>query len=295
MSRVAAFLFVLVAYVVAGAVAIGTGIFLHNESPIIIVAAADFAATVVVFIFSVIARNSSVYDPYWSVAPVAIALFWLLQPSSDGLAKPRHVLIFTLVCLWAIRLTANWAYQWRGLRHEDWRYRDIKHQTGKLYWPVSFLGIHLMPTVLVFLSCLALWPTLSDENTQFVWLDVVAVVITLAAIIIEATADLQMRQFRRDPALKRSTFPPGLWSVSRHPNYFGEVLFWWGLFLFVPLLYPGFRPVVIGPLLVLGLFLSVSIPLMERHLGAEHPEYLEYKRQVPSPFVPWLAKRGTRI
>jgi steroid 5-alpha reductase family enzyme len=294
MSRVAAFMFVLVAYVVAGIVVVGTGIFLHNESPIIIVAATDFAATVVVFIFSVIARNSSVYDPYWSVAPVAIALFWLLQPSSNGFANPRHALIFILVCLWAARLTTNWAYQWRGLRHEDWRYRDIKQQTGIMYWPVSFLGIHLMPTILVFLGCLALWPTLSDENTQFVWLDIVAVVITVTAITIEATADLQMRRFRQQPTLKRSAIPPGLWSVSRHPNYFGEVLFWWGLFLFVPLIYPDYRAVIVGPLLILGLFLGVSIPLMERHLSAEHPEYRDYKRHVPSPFVPWFAKKSAR-
>ena len=146
------FLLVLVAYVMAGVAAVGTAPSLALRSPIVVVAAADVAATVVIFIFSVIARNSSVYDPYWSVAPIPIALYWLSQPSSDGFANPRHMLIFALVCLWALRLTTNWAYQWRGLGHEDWRYRDIKRQTGRFYWPVSFLGIHLMPTVLVFVG-----------------------------------------------------------------------------------------------------------------------------------------------
>jgi steroid 5-alpha reductase family enzyme len=287
---VRAFLLVLVAYAAAGIIAAGTGVLLRDQSPIIVVGAADIAATIVIFIFSVIVRNSSMYDPYWSVAPVPIALFWLLQPGSNGFANPRHVLIVALVCLWALRLTTNWASQWRGLGHEDWRYRDIKQQVGRFYWPVSFVGIHLLPTLLVFGGCLALWPTLSDQDAHLTWLDVVAAVVTLTAIVIEATADLQMRRFRRSLSAKRDAMPQGLWSVSRHPNYFGEVLFWWGLFLFVPLTYPDFRLVIIGPLLILGLFLGISIPLMERHLIAEHPTYVEYKRRVVSPFFPWFAR-----
>ncbi|HEY1388437.1 MAG TPA: DUF1295 domain-containing protein [Ktedonobacterales bacterium] len=290
---VRAYLLVLLAYVTAGVVAVVTGILLRDQSPIILVGAADIAATVVIFLFSVVVRNSSMYDPYWSVAPVAIALFWLLRPGSNGLANLRHVLIFALVCLWALRLTANWASQWRGLGHEDWRYRDIKRQTGRFYWPVSFLGIHLFPTILVFGGCLALWPTLSDQNMQLTWLDVVAALVTLTAIGIEATADWQMRRFRRRGlSAKRATdaMPGGLWAVSRHPNYFGEVLFWWGLYLFVPLAYPDFRLVIVGPLLILGLFLGVSIPLMERHLIAGRPAYMEYQRRVVSPFFPWFAR-----
>ncbi len=83
--------------------------------------------------------------------------------------------------------------------------------------------------------------------------------------------------------------PPGLWSVSRHPNYFGEVLFWWGLYLFVPLAYPTFWWVIVGPLAILLLFLSTSIPLMERHLLAGHPTYAEYQKRV-SPFFPWVSR-----
>ncbi len=288
---VKAYLLILTAYALAGITAIGAGMLLRAQSPLLVVGVADLVATGVIFLFSFIAQNSSIYDPYWSVAPVPIALYWLLQPGSNGLINPRHALIFALVCLWAIRLTANWASQWRGLGHEDWRYRDIKRQTGTFYWMVSLVGIHVMPTILVFGGCLALWPALSDKNSHLTWLDGVAALVTLTAIVIEATADLQMRRFRRDSASKHRPFPSGLWSVSRHPNYFGEVLFWWGLYLFVPLSYPSFRWVVIGPLLILGLFLGISIPLMERHLLAEHPDYGEYQRVVVSPFFPWIASK----
>jgi steroid 5-alpha reductase family enzyme len=284
-----AFLIVVAAYVLAGAAAIGTGIWFHAQQPIVIVALADLAATIVVFIFSVITGNSSIYDPYWSVAPVPIALFWLLQPGSNGFANPRHVIIFVLLCLWAIRLTTNWAIGWRGLSHEDWRYKDIRRQAGLFYWPVSFVGIHLMPTLLVFLGCLALWPTLSDTRTQLSWLDIVAALVVLTAVTIEGTADVQMQRFRRRREAAGQVIPPGLWSFSRHPNYFGEVLFWWGLYLFVPLAYPHFWWVIVGPLAILLLFLGVSIPLMERHLLAQYPAYTEYRRRV-SPFVPWVSR-----
>lgn len=289
MKMAKAFLLVIAAYALAGAAAIGVGIWFRAQSPVVVVALADLAATIVIFVFSVITSNSSMYDPYWSVAPVPIALFWLLQPGSNGFANPRHVLIFALLCLWATRLTTNWAIQWRGLGHEDWRYRDIRKQTGIFYWPVSFLGIHLMPTVLVFLGSLALWPTLSDLNTQLTWLDVVAALVMLTAVLIEGTADWQMRRFRRKSGATRQVIPPGLWSLSRHPNYFGEVLFWWGLYLFVPLAYPNFWWVIIGPLAILLLFLGTSIPLMERHLLAGHPTYREYQKRV-SAFFPWIPR-----
>jgi steroid 5-alpha reductase family enzyme len=289
LSMARAFLLVIVAYVLAGAAALGTGIVFRGQAPIVIVGLADLAATAVVFLFSVITNNSSIYDPYWSIAPVPIALFWLARPGSDGLANPRHLLIFVLLCLWAIRLTGNWVAQWRGLGHEDWRYQDIRRSTGAFYWPVSFLGIHLMPTILVFLGSLALWPTLSDHNPHFTWLDGIAALVVLAAIVIEGSADFQMRRFRKMLGAAEQVIPPGLWSVSRHPNYFGEVLFWWGLYLFVPLAYPAFWWVIVGPLAILLLFLGISIPLMERHLLPRHPTYAEYQRRV-SPFFPWFRK-----
>ena len=288
-SRARAFLLVIVAYVLAAIAALGVGWLARAQAPLVVIGLADLVATIVVFIFSVMTRNSSMYDPYWSVAPVPIALYWLLQPGSDGFANPRHVLIFVLLCVWALRLTGNWVLQWRGLEHEDWRYRDIQRQTGGWYWPVSFLGIHLMPTILVFLGSLALWPTLSDRNASVSWLDIVAALITLGAVLIEGTADIQMSRFRRAADYTARSIPPGLWSVSRHPNYFGEVLFWWGLYLFVPLAYPSFWWVIVGPLAILLLFLSTSVPLMERHLRARHPTYGEYQRHV-SVFFPWFRR-----
>jgi len=281
------------AYLLAALAAVGVGVWFHGLYPhlqlIWVVGIADVVATVVVFLFSVVTRNSSIYDPYWSVAPVPIALFWLWQPGSGGFANARHDLIFALVCLWALRLTGNFVSQWRGLGHEDWRYQDIHKQAGIFYWPASFLGIHLMPTVLVFLGCLSLWPALTSSSTQLHWLDGVAALVTLGAITVEATADLQMRRFRSAPLSEKQAIPPGLWSLSRHPNYFGEVSFWWGLYLFALASQPGFWWTIVGPLAITMLFVGISIPLMETHLQARHPLYQEYRRRV-SPFIPWISR-----
>jgi steroid 5-alpha reductase family enzyme len=233
------------------------------------------------------------YDPYWSVAPVPIALFWLFQPGSSGFASPRHILIFVVLCVWAIRLTANWMIHWRGLKHEDWRYLNIQKQTGALYWPVSFIGIHLIPTILVFLGCLVLWPTLSDGILPITWLDVLAMLLALGAVLVEGTADLQMGRFRRQPPTAKQLGPTGLWSTSRHPNYFGEVLFWWSLYLFLPLTYPDAWWMIVGPGAILLLFLCVSIPLMERHLLTRNASYETYQQRVRSPFFPWLSRSET--
>ncbi|HEY7126616.1 MAG TPA: DUF1295 domain-containing protein [Ktedonobacterales bacterium] len=281
---------IIVAYLVAGAVASSVGFWLHAAHPLVILGAADFAATVVIFLFSLALKNSSWYDPYWSVVPPFFALFWLLQPGSTGFASLRHTLVFVLICLWALRLTANWGYQWRGIHYEDWRYQDMQKQYGRFYWPVSFLGIHLFPTTLVFLGCLALWPALEHGMQPFNWLDVVALIVTLGAITIETTADLQMRHFRRAAPKPDQVIPPGLWLYSRHPNYFGEVSFWWGLFLFGLAADPSFWWTIIGPLAMLALFLFLSIPLMEKHLLAKRPGYVEYQQQV-SAFVPWFTKQ----
>src|SRR5438445_13567670 len=109
MNMTRAFLLVIIAYLLAGAAAVGTGILFHAQQPIVIVGVADLAATIVIFIFSVLTNNSSMYDPYWRVAPVPIALFLLFDPVSNWFANPRHVLIFALLCFSAIRLSSNWS------------------------------------------------------------------------------------------------------------------------------------------------------------------------------------------
>lgn len=287
-GRVRAFAYCAGAYGAAAGAALLTGVLLGPRHPLITAAAADLAATCVVFLFSAAAGNSSIYDPYWSAAPVPIALYFVLQ-SPDGFTV-RKALVFTLVSVWSLRLTWNWASGWRGLSHEDWRYVRFRELCGRWYWPVSFAGIHLMPTFCVFLGCLSLYPVLALPSGALNLADAAAVAVTAAAIFIESEADRELRRFIAVRKTREETLMTGLWGVSRHPNYFGEILFWWGIFLFA-LFSPGTPgwPAV-GPLAITALFIFISIPLTERRLLLRHPGYGHVMKTV-SPLVPWVRRK----
>lgn len=278
---------VCVAYAAALLVALATGWALHGHSPLLVAALADVAATLVVFGFSVLHDNSSVYDPYWSVAPIPIAAWWASgSPSGPGV---RAIVVCVLVLVWGVRLTANWVARWRGLADEDFRYAEIRARTGRLYWPASLVAIHLLPTAWVFLGLLAAWPALASPGRLAGALDAVAVAVTAGGIAVEAVADRQLRRFlrsRRDPA---GVLETGLWRFSRHPNYFGEITFWWGLWLFGLAADPSWAWTVVGPLSITLLFALVSIPWMDRRMLSRHPLWSE--RMSTSALVPW-PRRG---
>src|SRR4030095_6605840 len=172
------------------------GALLGWQHPIAVAFGADVAATVAVFAFSVAFNNSSFYDAYWSVAPIAIVSYWRpgAAPEANGL---RQLVVTVLVCTWGVRLTYNWARGWGGLGHEDWRYVDLRASTGAAYWAVSFVGLHLMPTLQVFLGCLSLYPALAVGTRPFGIVDGLGILIAGGAIWIEARADKELVRFRR--------------------------------------------------------------------------------------------------
>ena len=271
------------AYAAALAVALGVGLVLRGHHPILAAAAADIAATLVVFTFSVAKDNSSLYVPYWSVAPLPIALYWSL---SDGRLGPRDALVLLAVCAWGVRLTWNCLGRWRSLDHEDFRYREIRARTGRLYWPASLIAVHLMPTAWVFLGLLPLYPALAAPVRPAGWLDLAAAALALGGTAVEAVADRQLHRFlaaRTDPT---AVLDRGLWALSRHPNYLGEILFWWGLFLFGPAADPAAAWTAAGALSITALFAFVSVPWMDRRMLARHPAWAERMRLVPA-LLPW--------
>jgi steroid 5-alpha reductase family enzyme len=243
---------------------------------------ADIAATILVFVFSIVFNNSSVYDAYWSVAPPVIAVY-LVKLFPEG-NQTRQFIVVALVFFWSIRLTANWFRGWQGFIHQDWRYTSIAQKTGKWYWPVSFLGIHFMPTIFVFLGCLPLWYSIS-YNTPINVFDVVATLFTFFAILTEWTADEQLIKFRKGRT-DNGYMKSGLWAFSRHPNYLGEICFWGGMFLFV-LSSTGFKTfagywTIAGFISMVILFKFISIPLMEKRNIERKPGYQEYLKKVPA-------------
>ncbi|MCU7730517.1 DUF1295 domain-containing protein [Actinoplanes sp. KI2] len=280
-SRRVGFGVVTMAYAAAGLVAWAVAATAPGARPLLHTFEADLAATVVVFLVSTAVGNASLYDPYWSVAPAVIVVAWVLW-RHDGSA--RQILVLTLVLIWAVRLTANWAVGWRGLGHEDWRYVQLREQRPRWmpFWVVNLTGIQLMPTLVVFAGLLPVWPATTILDRPFGPLDVVAAAVTAGAILTEAVADRQLRRFTREPAHRGQIIDTGLWRYSRHPNYLGEITFWWGLWLFGLAAAPGWWWTVAGPLVMVLLFAFVSVPLMDRRSVARRPAYAKHMSDVPA-------------
>jgi steroid 5-alpha reductase family enzyme len=277
------FAVVALGYAAAGLVAAAVAVAVRGPHPLVVTLLADLAATAVVFAVSLAVANASVYDPYWSVAPAVIVAAWVLGPAGAGpAARPAVVLLIVLV--WAVRLTANWAISWRGLGHEDWRYVRLREQRPAWlpWWLISLTGIQLMPTLVVFGGLLAVWPAASRPGRGWGWLDAAAVLVAGSAVLIEAVADRQLRLFARDPANRGRILGRGLWRYSRHPNYLGEITFWWGMWLFGLAADPGWWWTAAGPAVMVLLFVFVSVPMMDRRSLERRPAYAEHMRRVPA-------------
>ena len=278
------------AYIVTLGVAWGA-LEVLDQSPLWNMFWADIAATVAIFVFSRLYKNSSFYDAYWSVIPPLIALYWTMAATAQGIDMTRAWLVVILVWLWGVRLTANWATFWPGLEHEDWRYAPIKTNAGKWNAVADFSAIHLFPTVIVFAACLPIYAAVAMDARPLNVLDYLAATVTLIAIFIELVSDIQLHRFltHRKPGEIMKT---GLWALSRHPNYFGEWLFWAGLALFGVAAVPSaWWWVLPGAIAMLVMFLLASIPMIDKRSLARRPEYATHMQQV-SGFMPWFPKRS---
>lgn len=236
---------------------------------------ADIAATILVFIFSLIFRNASVYDPYWSVQPPVILALAISKMNANGTGVTLlGWLLFAAVLFWALRLTGNWIYNFKSFEYQDWRYLMLKEKTGPAYPLINFLGIHMFPTLVVYL-CVLPAVTAIVQGAAFKPLCLAFIVLCFTATVFQGLADIQMHRFRNSGA--GGFIQTGLWKKSRHPNYACEILMWWGI---------GFASVIAtgGPYWLLAgaavntlMFLFVSIPMADKH-QARKSGFEEYKK-----------------
>lgn len=218
---------------------------------------ADAAATALVFGFSAALDNASVYDPYWSVFPVAA----MLTACAGRALTPLNIIHLAAISLWGLRLTANWAYTFHGLGSQDWRYTMLKEKTGPWYPAVNFLGIHLAPTLIVYGCTLPAllslrWGLAGDA------LSLSLALLSFGAVALQGTADWQLHAFRRTH--RGQLIRTGLWKHSRHPNYLGEILMWWGVGLSAAAAVRGRLWLLSGAAANTLLFLFISIPMADQ-------------------------------
>lgn len=269
-NRILSFVIISVVYILAAAIGIAVYVSLAYDWWLNLLIA-DIVATVITFIFSLVLGNASVYDPYWSVQPIVILIAFALNAE----LTPLRLLLLVAVCFWGVRLTANWAYTFHGLKHQDWRYTMLSEKTGVFYPIINFLGIHLVPTLIVY-GCVipAVYAMLYSAELCFG--SIIFFCLSIGATVLQGVSDLQMQRFRRK---KTGGFiRNGLWKYSRHPNYLGEILMWWGVALSVISAFPTAWYLGIGAFANTLLFLLVSIPMADNRMS-QRPGFDEYKNQ----------------
>lgn len=234
---------------------------------------ADVVATVIVWGFGLLFRNVSVYDPYWSVAPPVMFTAWAFYKGCWSLPV---ILLLIAVWYWGVRLTGNWYFTFKGLAHEDWRYSKYRTtMSPALFHLTNFGGLNMMPTLLVFACMLpgfGLFDPWAGANLV-TWL---GFAVCLSSATIQLVADTQMHRFRA--ANPGKICEASLWKHGRHPNYFGEVQMWWGVWIMYASL-NGVDWLILAPLAMTALFLFISIPLMEHRQLQNKPGYAEYRKK----------------
>ncbi|MCP4884780.1 MAG: DUF1295 domain-containing protein [Flavobacteriales bacterium] len=285
-----ALLEVTIMYIIVAIIGWITYDLLNNSEPLMRFIYADLVMTVATFIFSLIKRNSSVYDPYWSVVPFFFLLIWFIYFGGSDWQIYQWVCAIA-ISLWSWRLTLSWARGFPGWHHEDWRYVNFRNQFGKFFQPINFLGIHLFPTLIVFLGMWPLFWVYDIGEIQFTFLFYISAFIAFLGIWFEYIADNQLARFReRKNKKKEDILNTGIWSYSRNPNYLGEILFWIGL-LGMGLAFDAPWYTSIGSVGMLLMFLFASIPMKEKQMIKNRASAFEkYKKEV-SVLIPMPSKK----
>lgn len=232
------------------------------------------------FAVSVIRKRNDVADVAWGLgfALVAWVSFFI-----SGNATARGLLVAILVSIWGIRLAWH-IYRRNKGKGEDYRYAAWRTEWGKWFYLRSYAQVYLLQGLFLFLIVLPVVLISKNSGPTLAVLDGVGLVVWLVGFCFESVGDAQLSRFIKDPTNKGKLMQSGLWQYSRHPNYFGEVTQWWGIWI-VALNVPYGSVGIIGPLTITFLILKVSgIPLLEKKMAA-NPAFAEYKARV-SMFIP---------
>jgi len=246
----------------------------------------------VLWLVSVVKRNVTVADPFWGLGfCVLSAALFLVAPGNLG----RSVLVLLMTWLWGLRYALH--LYWRQWGHSEettyYPYKQWRREAGNHFWWLSAVRVFLpqaLGTTLVGLPIIvAMHRTVPNHLT---FLDLTGVSVWLVGVVVEGVADYQLAVFKHDPANRGKVLSKGLWAYSRHPNYFGDSLVWWGIWL-VAFSTPASLPTIVSPAMMTFLLMRVSgVTMVEaRSVVASKPEYTEYSKHT-SAFFPRWPRRG---
>ena len=239
------------------------------------------------WIISLLKKDASIVDVFWGLGFIIVSLFYF-NLKTDHSTRPW--LVTALVAIWGLRLALhilqrNWGHG------EDPRYRAWREQAGKSFWWKSYFKVFLLQGLVLWLVS---WPLLAAQQSAKPWgtvFDVSGITLWGLGFFFETIGDFQLARFKRNPLNKGKVMRTGLWAYTRHPNYFGEALIWWGFYAFA-LNTPSNWWTLISPMLMTFLLMRVSgVALLEKSLVVTKPEYKNYIEST-NAFFPWFPRQS---
>ena len=229
-------------------------------------------------------KNASIVDIFWGIG--FIIVMWVAFALAPGYLS-RKQLVATLITIWGLRLAIH-----IGLRNwgkpEDFRYARWRDENGARWWWLSFFQVFLLQSLLMWIISV---PLLAAQVSSFpailTPLDLLGATIWTFGLLFESTADFQLTRFRADPGNHGKLFIDGLWKFTRHPNYFGEAVVWWGFYIIA--LAASYGWTIFSPIVMTYLLVKVSgVAMLERTMNSK-PGYEEYMRKT-NAFFPWFPR-----
>jgi steroid 5-alpha reductase family enzyme len=255
----------------------------------ILAAAAAWTALAMILLWlaSLRLRDASIVDIYWGPGFAAIATVSFL---AAGGGHPRRVLVLALALLWGLRLGGYLLWRNAG-QGEDYRYRAMRRRHGERFGIVSLYGVFGLQGALQWIVSLPIQLTQAAPGPASLGaLDALGVALWSGGMLFETLGDLQLARFKADPASQGRVMDRGLWRYTRHPNYFGDFLVWWG-FGAIALAGPLGALSLIGPALMSVLLMRYSgVPTLEHSIGRRRPGYSEYQQRT-NAFFPGPPRR----
>ena len=251
-----------------------------------------FTAIIAVFVYmnfwflvAMLRKRNDLADIAWGLGFIIVAGISLIWHSDFS---ARKILIFTLVLIWGLRLAIHIYTRNRG-KAEDYRYQEWRKKWGQHFIIRTYIQVFIVQGFLLLLISAPILATGASARHELGILAVLGLIVWLVGFYFETVGDYQLRQFIKNPKNKGTIMRSGLWRYTRHPNYFGEVTLWWGIWL-IALSVPYGWVSIIGPLTITFLILKVSgIPMLEKKYEGNQ-EFQDYKKNT-NAFFPWWPKK----
>lgn len=256
-----------------------------------------FGYIFIAFIVGTIKKNNGLMDVFYGpgffvVALTSMVFYFIL----NNTINPRQIIITILVLIWSIRLGTYVFIRNRG-KPEDYRYKAMRERWGTNIVLKSLIRVYIFQGIVIFIVSFPVWFTNISTNPPLdnflnfygvtLWL---GVIIWVIGFLFETFGDYQLYTFKQDPNNKGKVLDRGLWKYTQHPNYFGEVTQWWGIYVIALAVPFGFIS-IIGPIFITYMIIKVSgIRLLDKHFEGDD-EYTNYKKRTPV-FFPWFPKKS---